>query len=113
MTIRIDINNLMWNVCRDERSGRWVGSCEALKLVAEGDTFSSLAVDMDGAIQDLLHHLLEENELVDFLRTAGWQPKPAFMIPVGIAPEDLQFEDSAAKIKQNAIEECRVRYGRQ
>ncbi len=64
---------LQWRAHRSGSSKRWIGICDALKLVTEADTLDELHSVIDEAIQLLLTDLLVDNELDQFLRERGWK----------------------------------------
>jgi len=72
MQIAIEINNLIWNVFRDPASERWIASCDALKQTAAGASWGELLDEIEGLLQDLFTHLLEEGELEKTLLALGW-----------------------------------------
>lgn len=92
--VRIDINNLSWSVFQDRASKHWIGSCDALRLTASGETWERLFDDMRGAIEDLFDHLLREGDLASFLRRLGWRPDKVHLpkrVPAGGVKWDVPF----------------------
>jgi hypothetical protein len=90
-TVNVNIENLVVRATRDQASGKYVGVCDALKLVAEGQTFVEMITDMNAAIQDLFRVLVEDGELDEFFRRAGWQ-KMIPIVPQRVSVDELQFD---------------------
>ena len=89
---------IAWRAIRDD-SG-WVGICDALKLTAQGETWSDLNETIDDIQQDLFVSLLAEGSLADFLQANGWTPtKP---LPPS-KTEGVVFDMPARVVPQRAV----------
>lgn len=65
--------NVLWQVARDQTTGRFVGICRELNLNAVGDTWAEFQEGANEAMQMLLMDLFKEGELEKFLTTKGWR----------------------------------------
>lgn len=77
---------LQWRAERGT-SGRWVGICDAMKLVTEAESLDDLRSVIDETMQVVLTDLLRDNELQQFLRDHGWQAQ----LPQQADPEEVRF----------------------
>jgi predicted RNase H-like HicB family nuclease len=74
--IRIAINvktAVRWRTMRTE-DNVWIGVCDSLNLVVEGDSQSEMVEAAEQAITLLIQDLIHENDIGAFLRKQGWRP---------------------------------------
>lgn len=77
---------LQWRAERGT-SGRWVGICDAMKLVTEADSLDDLRSLIDETMQMVLVDLLRDNELQKFLQEHGWRAQ----VPQQADPAEVRF----------------------
>lgn len=63
MTILLD-----WKIVKDPESGFMIGSCERLGLAAQGGDLKQLHAEADALAIDLLEHLAEHTDILEYLR---------------------------------------------
>ena len=90
--VRIEVNNLVWEVAQDPESGAWIGLSRPLNLNAIGDTWAEFWQCANEAIALLFTDLLREGELATFLRDQGWQPSTPLPSPGTPVRWDVPFE---------------------
>lgn len=94
--------DLVWQVVRNQTTGRFIGVCRPLNINAVGDTWGEFQEAANEAIQVLFADLFKEGELEEFLRRHGWRaltPLPArgsasprFDVPFGLERK-ARFEE--------------------
>jgi hypothetical protein len=99
--IRFDVQaQTVWQVRRNERTQVLVGVCDALGLVAEGDTYEDLASVIFDIQNHLFRTLLAEGSLPRFLAKHGWRAQTP--LPVAVPPEGIRFDLPPAFIAAQA-----------
>lgn len=74
MAVVINLKSkLQWRAWQSEKSGRWIGVCDAMNLTMEGATLDELHSVINETIQLVLTDLLVENGLEAYLRERGWR----------------------------------------
>lgn len=86
--VRFAKAQLSWRV--ESGDDGWVGVCDALKLSAQGDTWSELQSVMSEILDDMLRGLLQEGTLKQTLTDLGWVPINP--IPEHMPSDGLRFD---------------------
>lgn len=89
--VRFEVNGQVnWRVAFDQKSGCWVGVCDALLVTAEAETWGKLCRTIDEIQNELFRDLLQDNELDAFLRQHGWVPLNP--IPRHVSSDEVIFD---------------------
>ena len=108
--IRIKINvkaAVVWKTMRTE-DNVWIGVCESLNLVVEGDSQSEMVEAAEQAIDLLVRDLIAEDDVDSFFRRQGWKPmKPIpkkvsdvkFDVPFELVMQDEQLRSNRVRTK--------------
>lgn len=82
--------NLVWYARRDGQ--RCVGWCDALKLTAEGDTWSEMVSVITELHNEVFADLAQEGELEQFLQDRGWTHVAGQVIAGAPVAYDVPFQ---------------------
>ncbi len=84
--VRVDAR-LEWKL-RETKEGNWIGVCDPLGLVLQGETWADLMEDIGLTLDAVLKDLLSTNELDKFLKDHGWR----LMRAIPERRENLRFD---------------------
>ena len=90
-----------WRIGRADGE-HWVGICDPLELTVESETWADLMEDIALTLDAMLHDLLSNNELDQFLQDRGWTAHgptdgaEAVRFDVPFIPALVQPDDSTA-----------------